>query len=111
MPEMSGVDFIKSAKTINPQAECIMMTGDHERATIVDAMKAGASDFVEKPFNLKNLESTLQRAVARLTLIPTLDEIKKQHIAKCVAVSRTDKEAAEKLGINYSTLYRLKKGA
>jgi two-component system response regulator AtoC len=48
MPEMTGVNFLKIVKQRAPNTSVIMLTGDSSASSIVEAMKAGASDYVLK---------------------------------------------------------------
>ncbi len=68
MPGMSGVDLLKNIKAIAPNTEVVMMTayGTIERA--VEAMRAGAYDFVTKPFRRAEIERVVNRAVEKQTL-------------------------------------------
>ncbi len=64
LPEMDGVALLRAALEIDPELIGIMMTGHAAVDTAVDAMKAGAVDYVLKPFKLKSVLSVLDRALA-----------------------------------------------
>src|SRR5678815_5440431 len=49
MPNTSGMDLLRAAKTIAPETEVVLMTAYGTVETAVDAMKEGAYDFVTKP--------------------------------------------------------------
>ena len=68
MPGMSGVDVLKELKGGPADCEVIMLTGQGSIETAVEAMKAGAYDFLTKPFPLKDLESLVGRAYERRAL-------------------------------------------
>ncbi len=68
MPGMSGVDVLKELKGGPSDCEVIMLTGQGSIETAVEAMKAGAYDFLTKPFPLKDLESLVGRAYERRAL-------------------------------------------
>ena len=57
MPNTSGMDLLRAAKTIAPETEVVLMTAYGTVETAVDAMKEGAYDFVTKP-----VETPLLRA-------------------------------------------------
>ena len=86
----------------------------NNRATIraaVEAIKAGATDYFEKPVSVNTLEQFLIQAVERYTRfqpsIPTLDELEKQAIQNALTQAGGDKiEAARLLSIGKTTLYR-----
>jgi signal transduction histidine kinase len=63
MPEMDGIEFLKSAREIDPQVIGIVMTGHGSIDTAVAAMKAGALDYILKPFTLRMILPVLERAL------------------------------------------------
>lgn len=64
MPGMDGIALLQAARAIDPDLVGIIMTGAGTIATAVDAMKAGALDYIQKPFNLSVIVPVLQRALA-----------------------------------------------
>lgn len=62
LPDLSGVDALKMVKE-NTEAKVIVITGYGDIKTAVEAMRSGASDFIQKPFNLDILEISIKRAV------------------------------------------------
>ena len=50
MPGMNGIELIKNLKSAGHQIPAIMITGNAAIAMAVQAMLAGAVDFIEKPF-------------------------------------------------------------
>ena len=69
MPDISGVDLVRHVQDLTPDVEVIMMTayGTIERA--VEAMRAGAYDFVTKPFRRAEIEQVVSRALEKQALI------------------------------------------
>ncbi|MCM8540233.1 MAG: sigma-54 dependent transcriptional regulator [Lentisphaeraceae bacterium] len=63
MPGMDGVTFVKEAKKLDPRLICIVMTAYGTVETAVDAMKAGAYDFLIKPVKLDQVEAVLKNAI------------------------------------------------
>jgi FixJ family two-component response regulator len=51
LPDGSGVDFLPELLTLAPRSAVIVMTGHGDISLAVAAMKAGARDFLEKPFD------------------------------------------------------------
>ena len=63
MPKMSGIEVIKNLKGIDPDLQCIVITGYATVSTAVDAMKAGAYDYLMKPFNGSEVLMLLKRVM------------------------------------------------
>ena len=70
MPEMVGIELLRAAQQIDPAIVGIVMTGESSVARAVEAMQAGALDFITKPFKLSAILSVVTRAleVRRLRL-------------------------------------------
>ncbi|HKC23726.1 MAG TPA: sigma-54 dependent transcriptional regulator [Thermoanaerobaculia bacterium] len=68
LPDGDGIDFLRTAKTDNPSREVIVMTGHGSIKTAVEAMKAGAFDFLLKPLKPVQLVSVLQHFSDKLDL-------------------------------------------
>jgi diguanylate cyclase (GGDEF)-like protein len=62
LPEMSGFELTTKAKKIRPETTVIIMTGLIDDFSYDDAMEAGASDFIKKPFSLKELIARIEHA-------------------------------------------------
>ena len=63
MPEMDGVALLRAALAIDPSLVSVIMTGQGTVQTAVEAMQAGAFDYILKPFRLQTLLLTLSRAI------------------------------------------------
>ncbi len=63
LPGMDGLGMVRRALTHSSQPLCILLTAYGSIETAVEAMKAGAYDFLTKPVNLDQLELVLQRAL------------------------------------------------
>ena len=50
MPEMDGVDTVKAIIDYDPDAKIIMVSAIGQQAIVIDAIQAGAKDFIVKPF-------------------------------------------------------------
>lgn len=64
LPGMNGLEFLQAAKNINANLPIIMMTAYGSVESAVDAMKAGASDYVLKPFSLAELVIIIRKELA-----------------------------------------------
>ena len=59
----TGLDVLKTAKTLHPTTAVILMTAFGSVSTAVEAMKAGAFDYVQKPFEIEEMEVKIAKAV------------------------------------------------
>jgi len=59
----TGLEVLKTAKTLHPNTAVIMMTAFGTVSTAVDAMKSGAFDFVQKPFEIEEMEVKIEKAL------------------------------------------------
>jgi len=71
MPGASGVDVLRAARTRTPETEIVMTTGYASLDLAIECLRAGAFDFVQKPFNIVDLVSTVGRALAQRRLRTT----------------------------------------
>lgn len=65
MPEMSGIDFIKQACAVHSHIAIVLMTGFGTNELALDAMRAGAYDYISKPFTPDQLLLTLRKIEER----------------------------------------------
>ncbi len=63
MPKLSGLELLEKIKTVNAETPVVVITAFGEVETAVSAMKAGAFDYVNKPFNRDEILLTLERAL------------------------------------------------
>src|SRR6266481_7252350 len=67
-PAAGGLEALQRMKSLRPDLEIIVITGHGTVQTAVQAMKAGAYDFVTKPFTLDELKILLERVASHLKL-------------------------------------------
>jgi two-component system response regulator HydG len=67
-PAAGGLEALQRMKSLRPDLEIIVITGHGTVQTAVQAMKAGAYDFVTKPFTLDELKILLERVATHLKL-------------------------------------------
>ena len=65
MPDMGGLEVLRRMKAIEPRVEVILLSAIEEVPTVVEGMKAGAFDYVTKPWNIDDLLSRVARAIRR----------------------------------------------
>ncbi|RKX42798.1 MAG: two-component system response regulator [Thermotogae bacterium] len=61
MPEMNGIEAIKKIKEIDPNAKIIVCSAMGQQAMVVEAIQAGAKDFIVKPFQHSRVIEALQK--------------------------------------------------
>ena len=62
LPDMSGFELATKAKKIKPDMAIIIMTGYIDKFSYEDAIESGASDFIKKPFSVKELIARIEHA-------------------------------------------------
>ena len=61
----SGLDVLKAFKEANPAGEVVLISGFGTLETAVQAVRAGAFDYISKPFNIGEVRATVARALSR----------------------------------------------
>lgn len=63
MPEMSGIEAVKEIKKEFPQAKIIMCSAMGQQKMVVEAIEAGAKDFIVKPFDEHRVLDAIHRVL------------------------------------------------
>src|SRR5881398_1405953 len=63
LPDGSGIDFLREIKAQTPSIAVIMITAHTSTKTAIDALKAGATDYIAKPFDIEELKVIVAKAV------------------------------------------------
>ena len=63
MPGRDGIDFLRELRAVDAEVPVIVLTGHGTVATAVEAMKLGAVDYLQKPFDVDALEIVVRRAL------------------------------------------------
>lgn len=69
MPGMSGLDLLREIKERSPLTEVLMLTADSRLESGIEAMKAGAYDYLTKPLNLGELRQVCAKALEKSALV------------------------------------------
>lgn len=117
MPGMSGLELQRELAERSIGLPVIILTGHGDVQLAVHAMKAGAVDFIEKPFNNELLLDRVQKAVAesvdadsarlkRDEVTSRLDLLtpRERQVLDLVVAGETNKGAARRLGISEKTV-------
>ena len=63
MPEMDGIAALKEIKNINTDAKVIMCSAMGQQAMVIDAIQAGANDFIVKPFQADRVIEAIKKTI------------------------------------------------
>ena len=61
----SGLDLLREFKTNQPAGQVVLISGFGTLETAIEALRAGAFDYVSKPFNIGEIKATVERALAQ----------------------------------------------
>jgi DNA-binding NtrC family response regulator len=75
MPRMSGMDVLRAIKRRSPETLVIVITAFGDLSTAIEAMKAGAFDFLPKPFDRDHFKLTVRKAVEHGSLRAQVREL------------------------------------
>ncbi len=92
MPEMDGISLLRAAQTADPDLIGIIMTGEGTIATAVEAMKAGAFDYILKPFKLSVILPVISRALTVRRLRQENAELEKRVHERTTELEAVNKE-------------------
>jgi len=73
MPGMDGMELLKYISSNYPNIKVMVLTGFDRTYSYTDVIKAGASDFISKPFNTDELEAKINRLVREIELLRQLE--------------------------------------
>ena len=62
MPEMDGLTALKEIVKLDPGAKVVMCTALGQERSVMEAMNAGAKDYILKPFNAEKVVEVLKNA-------------------------------------------------
>lgn len=65
MPEMNGIDCVKAIINQDPDANIVMVSAMGQQAMVMEAIQAGAKDFIVKPFQQERILQAIERVLAR----------------------------------------------
>lgn len=119
MRGLDGIEFCRRVAGTHPELPVIVITAFGSMDTAIAALRAGAVDFIPKPFELEALTAAVQRALeprGRSAAVEelqkenefvTLDDLERRYILRVVeALNGNRSLAAQTLGLDRKTLYR-----
>ena len=63
MPDMDGIEAVKAIKAFDPNAKVIMCSAMGQQTMVMDAIRAGARDFIVKPFQADRVLEAIKKVV------------------------------------------------
>lgn len=61
MPEMNGIEALGKITEVSPSSKVVMVSALSSRLMVIEALKAGAVDFISKPFNSELVEEVIKK--------------------------------------------------
>ncbi|PCH81896.1 MAG: DNA-binding response regulator [Hyphomicrobiales bacterium] len=119
MPGRSGLDILKALTIENYKAPVFIISGQGDIPLAVSAIKQGAYDFIEKPFNAATVISRVNEALrifenrnkaspadGNVSIFPGLDKLTKreQEVLRLITSGSSNKEAGRELDISPRTV-------
>jgi len=97
MPGMSGIDLLRKLKSDGIAVPVIVMTGHGDVPLAVEAMKLGALDFVEKPFNDDALIASVRSALGEAKRHSVHEEERKEIDARLAQLTARERQVLDGL--------------
>jgi two-component system chemotaxis response regulator CheY len=66
MPNMDGITLVRRIRETDKSLPIIMCTTESEKTRVVEAIKAGVTDYVVKPFTAQSLSEKIERTMAKI---------------------------------------------
>ncbi|MBU5594024.1 response regulator [Amphibacillus sp. MSJ-3] len=63
MPEMNGVEAVKEIKKSDPDATIVMCSAMGQQQMVLEAIQAGAKDFIVKPFDQERIKQAIEKII------------------------------------------------
>jgi len=82
MPGLSGMEVLDKVKTIDGNLDVIMLSGHGDTQNVVESIRRGASEFINKPFNIEEVEIHIRTALERNRLKKEVTRLKSKLEAK-----------------------------
>jgi two-component system response regulator FixJ len=97
MPDISGLDLLRSMRDQSCMIPVIVMTGHGDIQLAVEAMKAGAADFLEKPFDDERVLSAVRSALAARRLQNERLGLRNEVVERIESLSQRERQVLDGL--------------
>ena len=97
MPAISGTELLAIVRSKYPDIDVVMITAVMDVETAIRAMRNGASDYITKPFNIEQVQITVDRAIEKRGLIRENREYQQRLEAKVQERTRMLTEKAQEV--------------
>jgi two-component system response regulator FixJ len=97
MPDMSGIELLRRLSELGSKFQVIVITGHGDVPLAVEAMRLGAVDFIEKPFEDEVLLAAVRSAVARRADVAQIKVDRAAVIARLQSLSAREKQVLDGL--------------
>jgi two-component system, LuxR family, response regulator FixJ len=117
MPQMDGMELLRRIKSSGRNLQVVVMTGHGDISLAVEAMKLGAWDFIEKPFDdeklltmiravLNNAETNSQRDGKTLEIVEMISSLtaREREVLDGLVAGRSNKDMGRDLDISHRTI-------
>ncbi|MCP3391319.1 response regulator FixJ [Bradyrhizobium sp. CCGB12] len=97
MPGLDGIELLKRVKAQNSPFPILIMTGHGDVPLAVEAMKLGAVDFLEKPFEDDRLITMIEAAIRQAEPVAKSEAISQEIAARVASLSPRERQVMEGL--------------
>ncbi|HKP11483.1 MAG TPA: HD domain-containing phosphohydrolase [Blastocatellia bacterium] len=113
MPGMTGLELVSEVQRLDPLMVVVLISGNLNIQSAIEAMRRGAYDYVTKPFDLMDVEAAVERALRHQRLLRSnylyeqrLQELVHLRTNELTAANASLNQALEKLFMNYRATLR-----
>ncbi|MGV3619662.1 MAG: response regulator transcription factor [Archangium sp.] len=107
LPDLSGVDVVRALHSVEVSTRILVLTGYGNIATAVEALRAGAVNYLTKPVDVEQIVAALEQLPAPGAPLPSLEDVEWEHIDRVLTQCEGNlTRAAALLGVHRRSLQR-----
>lgn len=95
MPDITGIELLQRLNEKGASLPTIVITGHGDIPLAVEAMKAGAADFIEKPFDDDQMLKAVRAALARTVELEEKEAKRAEVLARVASLSKREREVLD----------------